>query len=298
MAKLMLSLVAVALVALAAAPVAAQDEKETQTVALEKILGNPQAFEGLTVSFVVQFHRLGRLDAPVFTKFEKDWWQNFSAWPDGAQLWDKNAYQADHQFFFISRLSEGANVVIHTPRYQRLLITAVVDEIFNGRPWFEVKGIKALDTSMNKGALKNLVAAYRAKDQGDWGKAADAFRAADGKTLPANIRLMAMNEEAAARHAVGDTAGAIARLESALTVVENDKTTMSALTTYRAVLGLDADGNPIVPPTGTEVVAVPDGEGEVQPGTGKKVEKVTLDLVPEPKKKSTTTGTVSNDNDN
>ena len=111
MAKFVLSLVAVALVALVAAPVAAQDEKETQTVALEKILGNAQAFEGLTVSFVIQFHRLGRLDAPVFTKFEKDWYQNFSAWPDGAHLWDKETYKRDHQFFFVSRLSEGANIL-------------------------------------------------------------------------------------------------------------------------------------------------------------------------------------------
>jgi len=297
MAKFVLSLVAVALVALVAAPVAAQDEKETQTVALEKILGNAQAFEGLTVSFVIQFHRLGRLDAPVFTKFEKDWYQNFSAWPDGAHLWDKEPYKRDHQFFFVSRLSEGANILTHAKRFSRLLLTCDVAESLGGRPWFEVKGIQTLETAMNQGALKNLVAAYRAKDSGNWVAAAESFRAADGKNLPKNIRLMAMHEEAAAMHAVGNTAGAVARLESALAVVENDRTTMNALTTYRAVLGLDADGNAIVPPTGTEIVAVPEGEGEVQPGAGKKVEKVTLDLVPdETKKKTADTKNVSNDN--
>lgn len=298
MTKLTGGLVALTFVALLGAPGAAQD-KEVQTIALEKVLGNPQPFEGLTVTFIVQFHRLGRLDGPVFTKFEKDWYQNFSAWPDGAPLWDKDAYKKDYQYFFISRLSEGANQIIHAPNYSRWLITAEVSEIFNGKPWFEVKGLTQLETSLRTASLQQLVKGFRASKAGKYELAAKAFGAADAGTLPANIRLMAMNEEASALHAAGNTAGAVSRLEAALKVVENDRTTMDALTAYRAALGLDADGNPIpTPTTGDAVVAVPEGENETQPSPNKRVEKVTLDLVPEPEKKEAKKSNVANDNDN
>jgi hypothetical protein len=276
-------LVALMFVAMSAAPSAAQD-KEVQTIALEKVLGNPQPFEGLTVTFVVQFHRLGKLDGPVYTKFEKDWYQNFSAWSDSAALWDKKAYQQDHRHFFISRMSEGANQIIHAKNYSRWVVTAEVSEILNGKPWFDVKGLRQLDTSMSTSSLKHLVKGFRASKAGDHALASRSFNAADADTLPVNVRLMTMHQEAAALHAAGDTPGAVARLEVALQIAASDRMTRDALAAYRAV----------VAPHGGTVVAA--GKGEIQPSANKKVEKVTLDLVSKSGKKEEKKSGVANDN--
>ena len=283
-------LVAFLLIAFMATPLVAQDE-ETQTIALEKILGNPQPFEGLTVTLALQFHQLGRLDGPVFTKFEKDWYQNFSAWPDASNLWEKKDYINAYQYFFIFRHSEGASQIIHAPPYSRWLVTAQVSEIFNGKPWFEVKGLRKLDKSVNLGTLKNLVAGFRAAGKEQWQVAASAFRAADAKSLPTDIRLMAMNQEAAALHAAGRTVEACDRLEVALKMVDGDPGTQEALTTYRGMIALDAEGNRIAVASSTS--------GDVSEPKGKedKVGKVTLDLVPKTKKPAKVkAGDVSNDN--
>lgn len=283
MTKLTGGLVALTFVAMLSAPSAGQD-KEVQNIALEKVLGNPQPFEGLTVTCVVQFHRLGQLDGPVYTKFEKDWYQNFSAWPDSAKLWKKKAYKHDHQYFFISRMSEGASQIIHAENYSRWVVTAEVSEILNGKPWFEVKGLRQLDTSINTSSLMHFVKGFRASKDGDHALAAKAFHAADMSTLPADIRIIAMRQEAAALHAGGDTPGAVGRLQAALQIVANDRETVDAIAAYRAAASASAS---------TVVLA---DKGETSPTTNKKGQKVTLDLVSKSGKKEDKKSGVSNDN--
>jgi hypothetical protein len=107
---------------------------------------------------------------------------------------------------------------------------------------------------------------------------------------------MAMQEEAAALHAAGRTAGAISRLEAALQLVKNDGTTIKALTAYRAALGIDGEGNPVTAP-GIAVAGAPAAGAPSQSQAGDKVDKVTLDLVPKTKKPAKAkAGDASNDN--
>jgi hypothetical protein len=255
MTILVRGLSALLVLTVALAPLGAQDIEETQTVGLERVMRHPLAFKGLIVSFVVQFHELGSIDNPVYTRFERDWYQNFSAWPDSAELWKRQEYLRDFPYLFVSRMSEGATMIAHAKPYSRWLISGVVSEVFLDQPWIEVKGLQELDTRMNPGSLRHIVQGFRLTNDGRWGEAALAFRAADDVTLPTNVRLMTMREEAMALHYGGRSNEAVARLDAALELHQSDHASLQAMTLCRASLGQDPSGNPL--PVAAQPVSIP-----------------------------------------
>jgi hypothetical protein len=255
MTILVRGLSALLVLTVALAPLGAQDIEETQTVGLERVMRHPLAFKGLIVSFVVQFHELGSIDNPVYTRFERDWYQNFSAWPDSAELWKRQEYLRDFPYLFVSRMSEGATMIAHAKPYSRWLISGVVSEVFLDQPWIEVKGLQELDTRMNAGSLRHIVQGFRLTNDGRWGEAALAFRAADDVTLPTNVRLMTMREEAMALHYGGRSNEAVARLDAALELHQSDHASLQAMTLCRASLGQDPSGKPL--PVAAQPVSIP-----------------------------------------
>lgn len=225
--------------------------EESQLVPLEKVMKHPKGFRHVLVSFVAQFHSLGQLDNPVHTRFETDWYQNFSVWPDSSPLWVKSAYAKDFPYLFIKRLSEGAKIVAHAAPYSRWVITGKVTDDFGGVPWIEVLGMEALDHSLDPVSLRHLIKAFRHQRANQFNEAAAAFHAAEHKGLTMSVRSMAMREEALSLHRAGHTELGIARLVHACRKLDDDPANVAALTSLRAAMGLDPDGHPLpAPPPG------------------------------------------------
>jgi hypothetical protein len=233
---------------------------DDENVTLEKVLKTPEAFRGHSVCFAAQFHKLGRVANPFYTKFESDWYLNFSVWGDGAPLWEKPVYKTNFPYMFVRRGSESAQAMLGAPLYSRWIFTAEVVDVFNGMPWIEVTGVKRLETQLDEPALVHLVKGAMLRDLGRFDVAAQEFRAADHKGLPVSVRIFAMREEALALHHGGKTALGIARVQSGLDVAQNDPVLTATLTSLRSTLGLDPDGHPLPATPDVPVKAPPASE--------------------------------------
>jgi hypothetical protein len=231
-------------------------------VALEQVLASPAAFRGQTVTAVVQFNRISKLENPYYTCFGDDRYVNFSVWSDAAPLWDREAFRNHFPFMFVSRERPEAKEVLGAPHYSRWIMTGTVREVFKGMPWIEVRELRRLEEQMSEPALINIVKGFRLRDLRRYDAAASALQAADEKGLPREIRVMIMREEALCLHAAGRTLLAVSRLHEARSVLPHDGPTRDALIMCRRALGLD----PLGPPPGR--AATPEGSGVETPAAG------------------------------
>lgn len=215
------------LLALVAMPAAANngwwdDVYEQKTVSLEAILKDPIAFRGLEVSFVVQFHRLGTIDNPYYTPFEKERYLNFSCWSDEAEIWDKKVYRQDFPYMFIDRMAKESAIVLKSRTYDRYLITGRVESIFRGKPWIEVVAFKKLEERMEEPVLIRMVKAFKLKNVRRYDAAASEFAAAVRDTLPRHIRSRLLRESGVCLAAVQRWDEAVRPLETASKMTPKD----------------------------------------------------------------------------
>lgn len=237
------------LLTLVAAPVSAgwwDTLFDHSIVPLERVIQSPESFRGNLVTFVVQFHRLGSIENPFFTKFESDWYTNFAVWPESAPIWEKNAYKSDFPFMFVKRGTDLAAAILQAPMYSRWVVTGRVEEVFRGKPWIDVTAVKRLETQIDEPALVHLVKGLMLRDLRRYDAAAAEFRAVDRQEIPENVRVMAIREEGLALHNAGKSDLGVARLEQALSIAPTDKNTEAALIAMRASLGTTTDAPQII----------------------------------------------------
>lgn len=206
---------------LSAAPAAASggwwdDLYQDKTVALETILKNPESFRGLDVSFVIQFHKLGQIDNPYYTPFEKERYLNFSAWSDAAQLWDKKAYENDFAYLFMDRIAAECQTILNSRTYDRYVVTGRVVSVFRGQPWIEVVGLTALDKQLDEPTLIRMVKGFKLKSARRFDAAAGEFKNANGEKIPASVQLLLHREAGLCYAAAHRYADALVPLEKSL----------------------------------------------------------------------------------
>lgn len=222
------SILTVLLAAMIARPAAANngwwdDVYEQKTVSLEQILKDPVAYRGLEVSFIVQFHRLGTIDNPYYTPFEKERYLNFSAWSDEAALWEKKVYKADFPYMFIDRMAKETAIIVKSRTYDRYLITGRVESIFRGKPWIEVVAFKKLEERMEEPVLIRMVKAFRLKAVRRYDAAASEFAAAVEETLPSHVQAKLHRESGVCLAAAERWGEAVKPLENAVKIQPKDK---------------------------------------------------------------------------
>lgn len=205
------------------------DLYDQKIIPFETVLKKPRSFVGQTVTFVAQFHRLGEIDNPFHTKFESDWYLNFSIWPDGAAIWDKKTYRNDYQYLFVRRGTDGSKELLQAPTYARYVIVAEVSDVFKGKPWLDVTGIKRLDTQMTEASLVHIVKGLSLRRIRRNDAAVKEFSLADGGHLPTYVRTMLLRQQGAALEAEGKTAAAILKLQAAHSMDQNDPATKAHL---------------------------------------------------------------------
>jgi hypothetical protein len=195
------------------------DEK---VVPLEKLLQNPEPFRGMKVAFVIQFHRLGTIENPYFTRFDDDWYLNFSAWPDSAPLWNREVYRRDFPCLFVRRGTDLASAITAAPVYSRWVVIGEVADIFKGVPWIEATQLRRLELSLTEPSLVRMVKGLTLKEHRRFDAAAQEFRLADHEALPLAVRTLVMREEAECLERAGRADAARLRREEALRVWPED----------------------------------------------------------------------------
>ena len=222
----------------------AQDVDDDETIPLQKIIANPDAFLDIPVSFVIQFHRLEKADNPVFTRFLKQWDMNFSAWADGERLWTKEGFKNDFSYFFVRRGSEGHQTLLKAPIFSRWVVTGIVTRVFKGKPWIQVEGLARLEDQLDMRTLGTLARGFRMMTKSEHMAAADAFASAQHEGLPAGVRSMAYKQQALALFKAGKPEEGIDALRAARSELPDDPTLDMALQTYRSQLAAMRESHP------------------------------------------------------
>ncbi len=199
------------------------DLYQEKTISLEQILAHPQAFKGMDVTFAVQFHQLGQIDNPYYTRFEKGQFVNFAAWSDSAALWDKKAYGADFPYLFIDRIAKESQTILTASPYDRFLVTGRVSSVFRGKPWIEVVGLKALDKKLTEPTLIKMVKAYKLKKAKRFDAAATEFNRATNEKLPVGVQTVLNKEAGVCFAAARRFKDALVPLEKAAILMPKDK---------------------------------------------------------------------------
>ncbi|MFT7618562.1 MAG: hypothetical protein ACI97A_002206 [Planctomycetota bacterium] len=212
------------------------DLYEDKAVTLEQVIAHPEAYKGMDISFVVQFHQLGQIDNPYYTRFEKGQYLNFSVWSDTAPLWDKKAYSADFPYLFIDRIATECQTILTSSAYDRFLITGRVASVFRGKPWIEVVGLKALEKNLTEPTLIKMVKAYKLKKAKRYDAAATEFNQATNEKLPTNVQTILNREAGVCFAAANRYKDALVPLERAVSLVPGDKNLIKVLAHCRAQL--------------------------------------------------------------
>jgi hypothetical protein len=212
---------------------------ETKTVTLDELTARPHDFRGQEVQFDCVFHQISQFYNPYFTRFAPSVFVNFSAWPAGAELWREDVFLASHPFLFLERSDNALPALLAMPRFSRLHLTGIVQEVFKNTAWIEVRKIETLPDALDRDALSLLVKGERAAARGDHEEALARFREAEGFPLPAEARRSISGMQAASLAKLGRTAEARQTLAAALAEAPGDERILAQLT--------ELDG-PVAPP--------------------------------------------------
>ena len=174
--------------ALFGATAQAQQETRGFGVAKETTLGamrgQPLAFKNVWVSFTGQFEGIGSVHNPFFTRFTRADFVNFAMWADDQQIWKRKVYDDPAATLFIAKSrSELLTKIYAYPRYQRLKITGVVRNAFQGEPWIEVTEVEPIEGKISRSTIKRMNRAWRAIEEGRWQTAAIELNLASSGTM-------------------------------------------------------------------------------------------------------------------
>ncbi|MCK6480086.1 MAG: hypothetical protein L6R43_08025 [Planctomycetes bacterium] len=153
-------------------------DSEPQQVPFEKVLADPGAYRDVGFILTLQFTEKRTLFNPYFTAFSPDSYVNFAAWPDGAELWDREQYVKPYAFFFLAKGDPFVPSLKDLPRRTRIRCRAVVRSIFRGEPWIEVRSVSLQPEAVSAETVKAGFLGMQAFDRGDLDEALKQFEAA------------------------------------------------------------------------------------------------------------------------
>ncbi|MCA9314611.1 MAG: hypothetical protein KDB73_03885 [Planctomycetes bacterium] len=157
-------LVAILAVCCAAAGAHAEDDgwwgglDEGQNVRLDDVLASPADYSDRTLTTIVLFHARDKLYDPMRTIFNARRFANFSAWPDGAAVWDTGPYERDHPFFYVSRTHPQIGELLASRVFTRLELTLRIRARIHGRPAFEVLSWRPTGHRMGEAVVRDVMA--------------------------------------------------------------------------------------------------------------------------------------------
>lgn len=187
--------IALALTAgLVASATSAQNElggfDSAKLVELKTVRKQPQAFKNVWVKFKATYFGLGAVHNPFFTRFTRASYVNFAMWSDDQAIWKQSEYDNPCSTLFCEKKDNTLLETIYSlQRYQRVLVTGVVRNAWQGEPWFEITEVEPTsDTRMTTASLSHLHRAWSLIEQRKWQQAAIELNLASSDSLTENAR--------------------------------------------------------------------------------------------------------------
>lgn len=182
---------------------------------LTDVRAEPDAFQSVKVEMTIQFASLGRIANPFFTKFTPTDFANFYAWGDEQEIWQRNSYDDVFGMLFLGKLHPKLERLYSLRTYQRLRVTGVVRDTFQGMPWIEVTEFEVLPEQLDTAVLTHLHRGEKLMAERKWQRAIAELSLAPGEGVPPNATRAAHKDLGVCLLRMGEPEAAIGYLESA-----------------------------------------------------------------------------------
>lgn len=182
---------------------------------LSEIRAEPEAFHNVKIDVTLQFASLGRIANPFFTKFTPSDFANFYAWGDEQQIWQRTAYEDVFGMLFLSKTHPKLEQLYSLRTYQRIHVTGVVRDTFQGLPWIEVTDFSEVADQLDTAVLTHLHRGEQLMTQRKWQRAIAELSLAPGDGVPPNATRAAHKDLGICLLRMGEPQAAIGYLESA-----------------------------------------------------------------------------------
>lgn len=159
------AILGLALLCLAALPAADAGEgwwgglDEGEAVSLTNVLRQPSEFRGRTLTFYCVFFTAdGQYKYyPPNTAFSEAGFINFSAWPDGTPVWEKEAFVGNFPFLYLRRTNSQREELVRMKRFTRIECTGRIRDIVRGRPAIEVFSFRETGHRLGKPIVDSVL---------------------------------------------------------------------------------------------------------------------------------------------
>jgi hypothetical protein len=201
------------------------DPEKIVATTLTSIRETPESYKHVWVTFPVQFASVGRLQNPFFTRFIATDFANFYVWPDEQPIWRKEQYDDMFGTLFVSKDKEFLNRMMRLETYDRLQVTGVVRNTFQGLPWIEITSYEVLDGKVSTATLSHLYRGEEYMKQRKWTQAISELSLAPVDEVPDHVRAAAHRNLAICYLRMGEASMASQHLEAATALTGADKET-------------------------------------------------------------------------
>ncbi|MCB9869013.1 MAG: hypothetical protein H6836_00260 [Planctomycetes bacterium] len=212
------------------------------TTTLSQVRSTPEAFKNIWVRFPVQFTSMGKVSNPFFTQFVPDRFANFYCWADEQQIWKKDQYESPFGLLFISKDHRQAPRIYGTKVYERMMVTGVVRNTFQGEPWIEVMEYYTVKKRVSTATLAHMHRADTLMTKRQWNRAISELSLAPGEELPKHVLGQIHRSLAVCYLRLGESGTALEHLQTALTMLpttDRDTQEMARLARSRPESFLD-----------------------------------------------------------
>lgn len=202
----------------AAAALPAQDREFGTSVrtTLTQVRAEPDAFRNVKIVFDVQYASLGKLSNPFFTRFTPTDYTNLYVWADEQPIWRQGAYEDLFGTLFYPKLGDRLEEVYKLRTYQRLQVTGIVRNTFQGVPWIEISEFQVLPGQVDLAVLTHLYRGEQLMDQRRWQRAIAELSLATGEGVPDTARQAVHRGLGVCFLRIGEPGRAMAHLQTAV----------------------------------------------------------------------------------
>lgn len=190
----------------------------TVETTLSAVREEPEAFKQVKVRFALQFASVGRVANPFFTRFVPSEYTNFYGWAAEQPIWRKDEYSNVFAYLFLSKDSDQLQDLYDLELYDRLLVTGVVRNTFQGAPWIEVLEFDVLGGQVSTESLAHAYRGEQMMARRQWSRAVSELSLASGPDVPESMEIAMHRNMGICYLRMGDTGDALYHLNHALSL--------------------------------------------------------------------------------
>lgn len=161
-----------------------------QCTTLEKMRATPIFFMHRKVEFNIYYNKRGSFFRAILAPFHRDTHANFSCYPHGADLWDKEQRTDVYPFLYVDLLNDKLIRKIDSyPQFTPMHIYGEVSMVSEGYPWITITGMEPLkEPTHSMASLRDLELAWGQMDKKNWPLAEETLKAVLEKDIPIQTR--------------------------------------------------------------------------------------------------------------